>query len=130
MSQAHILVIDDDPAVREVLEETLTSEGHTVSMAGDGASGLQLAKEHPIQIALTDYQLPDIDGLELIDRLSRVDAKILPIMMTGFGTIETAVQAMRLGAFDYITKPFEGDELIITMKRAVQHGRVVREIFA
>ncbi len=127
MSQAHILVIDDDPAVREVLEETLTSEGHTVSMAGDGASGLQLAKEHPIQIALTDYQLPDIDGLDLIDRLSRVDAKILPIMMTGFGTIETAVRAMKSGAFDFITKPFNPETVTVVVRKAIEFQRLRQE---
>ena len=95
MSQAHILVIDDDQAVRDVLQETLTQEGYTVSTAADGTAGLNLAQEHPTQIALTDYQLPDLDGLEIIDRLTRLDAKIIPIMMTGFGTIQTAVRAMK-----------------------------------
>ena len=127
MSQTHILVIDDDPAVRDVLEETLASEGHTVSMASDGATGLQLAKEHPVQIALTDYQLPDIDGLDLIDRLSRVDAKILPIVMTGYGTIETAVRAMKSGAFDFITKPFDPETVTVVVRKAVEFQRLRQE---
>src|SRR3712207_655248 len=127
MNQAHILVIDDDPAVRDVLEETLASEGHTVSMASDGATGLQLAKEHPVQIALTDYQLPDIDGLDLIDRLSRVDAEIRPIVMTVCGTIETAVRAMKSGAVDFMTKPFDAETVTVVVRKAVEFQRLRQE---
>ncbi len=127
MSNAHILVIDDDPAVRDVLQETLTQEGYAVSVASDGAMGLQLAKEHPTQIALTDYQLPDIDGLEIIDRLSRLDAKIIPIMMTGFGTIQTAVRAMKAGAFDFITKPFDPETVAVVVRKAVEFHRLRQE---
>jgi DNA-binding NtrC family response regulator len=127
MSQTHILIIDDDPAVRDVLEETLTQEGYSVSLAGDGAAGLQLAKDHPTQIAITDYQLPDIDGLDIIDRLSRLDAKIIPIMMTGFGTIQTAVRAMKAGAFDFITKPFDPDTVAVVVRKAVEFHRLRQE---
>lgn len=127
MSQAHILVIDDDPAVRDVLQETLTQEGYAVSIASDGAAGLQLAKEQPIQIAVTDYQLPDMDGLEIIDRLSRLDAKIIPIMMTGFGTIQTAVRAMKAGAFDFITKPFDPETVTVVVRKAVEFHRLRQE---
>jgi DNA-binding NtrC family response regulator len=126
-NQTHILVIDDDPSVRNVLEEALAQEGYAVSVAGDAATGLQLAKEQPVQIALTDYQLPDLDGLEIIDRLARLDAKIIPIMMTGFGTIQTAVRAMQAGAFDFITKPFDPDTVAVVVRKAVEFHRLRQE---
>ena len=127
MTNTHILVIDDDPAVRDVLQEALSQEGHTVSLAADGATGLQLAKEQPTHIAITDYQLPDIDGLEIIDRLTHLDAKIIPIMMTGFGTIQTAVRAMKAGAFDFITKPFDPDTVAVVVRKAVEVYRLRQE---
>jgi len=127
MSQPHILVIDDDPAVRDVLQETLAQEGYAVSLASDGAEGLQVAKETPVQIVVTDFQLPDIDGLEIIDRLARIDAKIIPIMMTGFGTIETAVRAMKSGAFDFVTKPFDPETVAVVVRKAVEFHRLRQE---
>ena len=127
MSQAHVLVIDDDPAVLEVLQETLTQEGHAVSLANDGARAMQVAKETPVQIVVTDFQLPDIDGVEIIDRLTRLDAKIIPIMMTGFGTIETAVRAMKSGAFDFITKPFDPETVAVVVRKAVEFHRLRQE---
>ena len=127
MSQMHVLVIDDDPAIREILRETLTQEGYSVSVAANGAAGIQAAKDAPIQIVVTDLQLPDIDGLAIIDRLARLDAKIIPIMMTGFGTIETAVRAMKSGAFDFITKPFDPETVVVVMRKAVEFHRLRQE---
>ena len=127
MSQAHILVVDDDPAVLEVLQETLTQEGHAVSLTSDGAGAIQVVKETPVHIVVTDFQLPDLDGLEIIDRLARIDAKIIPIMMTGFGTIETAVRAMKSGAFDFITKPFDPETVAVVVRKAVEFHRLRQE---
>lgn len=127
MPQAHILIIDDDQAVREVLEETLTNEGYAVSVAEDATTGVQMVKEQPIQIVVTDFQLPDFDGLEVIDRISRIDAKIIPIVMTGFGTVECAVRAMKAGAFDFITKPFDPDTAIVVVQKAVEFQRLRQE---
>lgn len=127
MSQTHVLVIEDDPAVREVLQETLVQEGYSVSVAADGAEGIRAAKDTPVQIVLTDLQLPDIDGLAIIDRLARLDAKIIPIMMTGFGTIESAVRAMKSGAFDFITKPFDPETVAVVVRKAVEFHRLRQE---
>jgi DNA-binding NtrC family response regulator len=127
MSQTHVLVIDDDPAVLEVLQETLTQEGHAVSLASDGAGAIQVAQETPVHIVVTDFQLPDIDGLEIIDRLARLDAKIIPIVMTGFGTIETSVRAMKAGAFDFITKPFDPETVAVVVRKAVEFHRLRQE---
>ena len=127
MSQAHVLVVDDDPAVRDVLQEALMQEEYSVSTAEDGAAAIQAVKDSVIHIVITDFQLPDIDGLEIIDRLAKLDAKIIPIMMTGFGTIETAVRAMKSGAFDFITKPFDLETVAVVVRKAAEFLRLRQE---
>ncbi|MBH0188308.1 MAG: sigma-54-dependent Fis family transcriptional regulator [Nitrospira sp.] len=113
--------------IREILHETLVQEGYSVSIAADGEAGIQAAKNAPVQIVLTDLQLPDTDGLAVIDRLARIDAKIIPIMMTGFGTIETAVRAMKSGAFDFVTKPFDPETVVVIVRKAVEFYRLRQE---
>jgi DNA-binding NtrC family response regulator len=127
MSQVHVLVVDDDPALREILQEALMRESYTVSTAEDGTAAIQAVKESVVHIVITDYQLPDIDGLEVIDRLSKLDAKIIPIVMTGFGTIETAVRAMKSGAFDFITKPFDLETVAVVVRKAAEFHRLRQE---
>ncbi len=127
MPPIHILVIDDDQAVRDVLQETLTEEGYAVFVAADATTGLQVVKEHPVQILVTDYQLPDFDGLEVIERVLRIDSKIIPIVMTGFGTVECAVQAMKAGAFDFVTKPFDPDTVVVVVQKAIEFQRLRQE---
>ncbi len=84
-------------------------------------------KDSVVHIVITDFQLPDIDGLEIIDRLAKLDAKIIPIMMTGFGTIETAVRAMKSGAFDFITKPFDLEAVAVVIRKAAEVLRLRQE---
>jgi DNA-binding NtrC family response regulator len=127
MSQVHVLVVDDDPALREILQEVLMRESYAVFMAEDGAGAIQAVKESVIHIVITDFQLPDIDGIEVIDRLSKLDAKIIPIVMTGFGTIETAVRAMKSGAFDFITKPFDLETVGVVVRKAAEFHRLRQE---
>jgi DNA-binding NtrC family response regulator len=127
MSQAHVLVVDDDPAVRDVLREFLMQEEYSVATAEDGAAAIQAVKDSVIHIVITDFQLPDIDGLEIIDRLAKLDAKIIPIMMTGFGTIETAVRAMKSGSFDFITKPFDLETVAVVVRKAAEFLRLRQE---
>ncbi|BFU90930.1 MAG: Regulatory protein AtoC [Nitrospira sp.] len=127
MSQLHVLVVDDDSAVRDVLQEALMQEEYSVSTAEDGAAAIQAVKDSVVHILITDFQLPDINGLEIIDRLAKLDAKIIPIMMTGFGTIETAVRAMKSGAFDFITKPFDLEAVAVVVRRAAEFLRLRQE---
>jgi DNA-binding NtrC family response regulator len=127
MSQAHVLVVDDDAAVREILQESLTQDGYAVSTAENGSAALQAVKDSVVHIVITDFQLPDLDGLEIIDRLSKLDAKLIPIMMTGFGTIETAVRAMKSGAFDFITKPFDLETVVAVVRKAAEFLRLRQE---
>ena len=127
MSQSHILVIDDDPAVREVLSETLNSEGYQVTVVSDGLAGLEAVKDQPVHVVLTDLQMPGIDGLEVIDRISKIDSKVIAIVMTGYGTIDYAVRAMKAGAFDFITKPFEPETVAVVVKKALEVHKLKQE---
>jgi DNA-binding NtrC family response regulator len=127
MNQVNVLIVDDDAAVRAILQEVLLQEGYGITMAENGHAAIQVAKESVVHIVITDLQLPDIDGLEIIDRLAKQDAKIIPIMMTGFGTIETAVRAMKSGAFEFITKPFDLETVAVVVRKAVEVYRLRQE---
>ncbi len=127
MSQSHILVIDDDPAVRQLLAETLTGEGHQVTVMSSGLEGVEAVKDQPVHVVLTDLQMPGIDGLETIDRISKIDSKIIAIVMTGYGTIDYAVRAMKAGAFDFITKPFEPDTVAVVVRKALDVYKLKQE---
>jgi DNA-binding NtrC family response regulator len=127
MSQPHIVIIDDDPAIREVLSDTLGGEGFLVTTVADGPSGVQTVKDTPTQVVITDLQLPGIDGLEVLNRVTRIDSKIVTIVMTGFGTIDYAVRTMKAGAFDFITKPFDPDTVAVVVKKAVEYQQLRQE---
>ncbi|MFZ4573321.1 MAG: sigma-54-dependent transcriptional regulator [Phycisphaerales bacterium] len=122
-----VLVVDDKDMMRDGVVVTLERAGFEVASAPDGEAALaQVAQRRPDAI-VTDMRMPNMTGIELLERVRQIDDEIPVILMTAFGTIETAVKAMKLGAFDYLTKPFEGDELIICVKRAAEHRRLVRE---
>ena len=122
-----VLVVDDKEMMRDSVASTLQRAGFAVLTAPDGAGGLDLAAKKRPDAVVTDMKMPGLSGMELLEKLRAVDDELPVVLMTAFGTIETAVKAMKLGAFDYLTKPFEGDELVITVKRAVEHRRLVRE---
>lgn len=122
-----VLVVDDKEMMRDSVAGTLERAGFEVIAAPDGAVALELIAKRRPDAVVTDLRMPGLSGLELIEKVRAIDEELPIVLMTAFGTIETAVKAMRLGAFDYLTKPFEGDELIVAIKRAVQHAGVVRE---
>ena len=122
-----VLVVDDKEMMRDSVCVTLQRAGFGVATAADGQQALDtIAKRRPDAV-VTDLKMPGISGIELLERIKAIDDDLPVVLMTAFGTIETAVTAIKLGAFDYLTKPFEGDELIITVKRAIEHGRLIRE---
>jgi DNA-binding NtrC family response regulator len=127
MSQSHILVIDDDPAVRGLLTETLSAEGHQVTVVSDGLAGVEAVKDQPVHVVLTDLHMPGLDGLEVIERISKIDSKIMSIVMTGYGTIDYAVRAMKAGAFDFITKPFVPETVVVVVKKALDVQKLKQE---
>lgn len=115
-----VLLVDDDDAFRERMARALQSRGYAVRAAADYAAALDLARREPPELAVVDLRLPDHSGLELVRDLSRLDAGIRIVMLTGYGSIATAVDAVRLGAVQYVTKPIDADELLAAFARAGQ----------
>ena len=127
MNHATVLVVDDKEMLRDSVGATLARAGMQVSTADGGEAAIAaIARQRP-DCVVTDLKMPGMDGIGLIEAVRKLDDELPVILMTAFGTVETAVKAMKMGAFDYVTKPFEGDELIIAVKRAVEHGRLLRE---
>jgi len=124
-----ILIIEDDASICYFLHEFLQAEGYQVACAMDGEQGIALIRNETYDIVLTDLRLPKADGLEVLKEIKNNVSNSIGIVMTGFGSIDTAVQAMKLGAFDYITKPVDVKELRITLNRALEHRRLQRENF-
>jgi DNA-binding NtrC family response regulator len=122
-----VLVVDDKELMRDSVATTLSRAGHTVVTASGGKNALTKLAERPCDVVITDLQMPEIGGIELLEEIRKRDEQIAVIFMTAYGTVETAVQAMKLGAFDYITKPFSGDELIVAVERAVTHSKLIKE---
>ncbi len=123
----HILVIDDDPSVRNILEDFLQLKGFEVSVTGDGESGASLIQERRFDLFLVDLVLPGMGGMEVLKKVYSHNINIPAIVITGFGAIETAVEAIKLGAFDYITKPFILEELLLVVQRALDFSRLKQE---
>jgi len=122
-----VLVVDDKEMMRDSVGSTLTRAGFTVRTATDGRGALkEIASRRPDAV-ITDLSMPGMSGVDLLGEVRALDDDLPVVLMTAFGTVETAVEAMKRGAFDYITKPFEGDEMIIAVKRAIAHAKVVRE---
>ena len=119
MSQT-ILVIDDDTSLRRVLEYTLQEEGYEVFTATSGEEGLTLFEERQPSLVITDMKMPGMSGFEVLERIKARAQDTLVIIVTAFGEVDAAVKAMRLGAYDYITKPVSRDELKLTVKKALQ----------
>jgi DNA-binding NtrC family response regulator len=122
-----ILVIDDKESMRQMLAKTLESEGYEVEVARDGEVGLDKAKEKRFDLVLTDLKLPNMDGLSVLSSFKDLDPEISVIVMTAYGTIETAVQAIKQGAFDFLTKPFDVDHLNVLIQRALENRRLLAE---
>ncbi len=123
----NILVVDDDKSMREFLELILKRERYDVTCAKDGADAILLLKENFFDLIVTDLMMPAINGLELLKKAKELYPDIKVIMLTAFGTIETAIEAIKLGAYDYITKPFNNDDLRLRIHRAIESQRMEHE---
>ena len=124
---AHICVVDDKEILRESLLAALTREDHSVTTFADPVEALAEVKRQDFDLILSDLKMPRMDGLTLIREIRSAGCDTPIIMMTAFATVTTAVEAMKLGAFDYIQKPFEADTLIVLVERALEHARLRRE---
>jgi two-component system, NtrC family, response regulator AtoC len=125
---ASILVVDDERLIRWSLEQQLRREGYTVQSVETGGEAMQRFQTDPPDLVLLDVRLPDADGVELLGRLRAADPDCLVIMMTAHGGVESAVQAMKLGAQDYVSKPFEMEELKLTIRKALETRTLRREV--
>lgn len=122
-----ILVVEDKDSMAEMLKETLEAEGYRVVSAREGMEGINYLKEGRIDLVLTDLKVPEKTGIEIL-KASKEDNHLIPvIIMTAFGSVETAVEAMKEGAFDFITKPFDTDHLLMLIKRALETQRLLTE---
>lgn len=128
MRKAKILVVDDEHLIRWSLEQNLRKQGYEVMTAGTGEDALKLAREEQPELALLDIHLPGISGLEVLEKIKEFDDEIIVIMVTAHGGLETAVNAMRMGAYDYINKPFNLDEMAIVIKKALENSDLRREV--
>ena len=122
-----ILVIDDEEIMREILETLLTREGYAVRLADQAQAGLELARTVPFDAAIVDVMLPGMNGIALLDELKKLDDELPVVMITAFASVENAIAAMKRGAFDYITKPFKNDEVLVVLKNAIERRRLVDE---
>lgn len=122
-----VLVVDDKEMLRDSVGATLQRAGYEVLSAPDGPGALETIARRRPDAVVTDLRMPGMTGIELVQRARDIDDTLPIVVMTAYGAVDTAVDAIKAGAFDYITKPFEGDELIVAVKRAIDHARLARE---
>ena len=122
-----VLVIDDKKSMREMLTQTLGAEGFDVDSVSSGVKGVDIAREKRFDVVITDLKMPDMDGIQVLSKLKDNDPDAAVIMMTAYATIENAVEAMKLGAFDFITKPFDTNHLTFLINRAMEQRRLEAE---
>jgi DNA-binding NtrC family response regulator len=123
-----ILVVDDEQLIRWSLEQNLKKQGYEVMTAGSGEDALRLLREEAPDLMLLDIQLPGISGMEVLEKVKEMEEEIIVIMVTALGVLETAVKAMRIGAYDYINKPFNLDELAIVIRKALETSELKKEV--
>ncbi|MEM1413858.1 MAG: HD domain-containing phosphohydrolase [Myxococcota bacterium] len=126
-SRPRILVVDDERVVREVIADFLTMEDFTVRTAADGGEALRYLDADPYDLVLSDLMMPGVGGLELLEKMRARQLGTKTVIMTGFGTVESAIDAMKAGASDYILKPFRVDEVVLTVRRALEERRLEAE---
>ena len=119
-SKGRILVIDDEPGIRMACQRALRSEGFDVSTAADGEEGLQILASTEHDLVLLDMMMPGIGGMEMLERIRELDPDVVSIIITGYATVELAVQAIKKGAYDFIAKPFDADTLLLTVNQGLE----------
>ncbi|OLE66035.1 MAG: hypothetical protein AUG03_01850 [Acidobacteria bacterium 13_1_20CM_2_68_14] len=124
---ARVLVIDDEPIIRDVLHDILSREGYVIDSVPDAESGLKALDSGERDLIILDLMLPGIGGFETLKEIKRRDPDSVVVMITAYGSVETAVQAMRMGAHDYLTKPFKNEDVLRTLNTGLRHRRVLAE---
>src|SRR5882724_7009154 len=127
MNAAKVLLIEDDPGIADTLQRVLAEEGHEVVVKRRGDDGLAHATTGAVNVVITDLRLPGLNGLELIRRLRAVQPRLPVILITAFGTTDTAIEATKFGAYDYLLKPFAIPQLIELVRKAADSNRLMSE---
>jgi response regulator RpfG family c-di-GMP phosphodiesterase len=122
-----VLVVDDEKVIREILSDFLTMEGYVVRTVEDGAAALRELKLRPYDLVISDLKMPQMGGIELLESITQNNINVLTVIMTGFGTVETAIEAMKKGAYDYILKPFKVEEVVHVVQRGLDRQRLQAE---
>jgi two-component system response regulator PilR (NtrC family) len=126
-TSARILVVDDERSMREMLQIVLRREGYEVLLAENGRAAIDLLEREPVDILISDIKMPDISGVDVLRAAKKIDQDILGIMITAFASTETAVEAMRLGACDYLSKPFDIDLLKMKVREKIENRQLRQE---
>ena len=119
MITARILIVDDDAAIRELLKEFFQGLGYEITTAANGSEALTVISQHDFDCVMSDHVMPDMNGLELLEQIRELGKKVPFLMITGYPTIEIAVEVMKRGAYDYITKPLQLEDVRIKLERAL-----------
>jgi len=127
MKDYNILVIDDEAAQRDVLTGYLRKKGYKIFSASSGKEGIEITRSNPVDIILSDFKMPDLSGLDVLENVKKINPEISFVIVTAYGTVENAVKAMQLGAFDYISKPVDLDELDLMIERIIEHKNLKSE---
>ena len=127
-SNERILVVDDEEQMRDLLAKVLERKGYQVSVCGDGTEALALLEREPADLVVTDVRMPGLNGMEALRAIKELNPEIVVLIMTAFGSIDQAVQAVKEGAYDYINKPFKIDEILLTIEKALEERRLRHEV--
>src|SRR5262249_40986854 len=122
-----VLVVDDEKVIREILSDFLTMEGYVVRTVEDGQAALRELQRRSYNLVISDLKMPNMGGLELLEQIAEQNINVLTVIMTGFGTVETAIEAMKKGAYDYILKPFKVEEVVHIVQRGIDRQRLEQE---
>jgi two-component system response regulator AtoC len=128
MNQPRILIVDDEENLRFTLSELMTKEGYLVATAVDGFNALEIIKQNPFDVILLDIKMPKIDGLQTLIEIKKIDPDAVVIMMTAFETKPIGYQAIDIGAYDFFPKPFDINEMRVTVRRAIERSRMLKEL--
>ncbi len=124
---ARVLVVDDEQVIRDILCEFLALEGYDVANAADGDAAIEQLRVHPYDVVITDLKMPKVSGIELLESITKEKFDVITVIMTGFGTVETAIEAMKKGAYDYVLKPFKVEEVVRIIQRGLEQRQLKAE---
>ena len=127
MQAAKILVVDDDAVARELLAEALKKEGYDVEAFGSGEAAIARGREGRVDLVLTDIRMGAVDGLTVLREFKRMSQDTSIVVLTAFGSLEGAIEAIKQGAYDYLAKPFKKEEIKLVVQRSLDHCRLLRE---